>query len=431
MVLPGEVQLEQHLRDSEHFGSACQMAKSLCLMPCTGESSESSQRRPRRQRRRRQVVLPGEIRREQHLRDPKRRRADSRGQCSASAGIDDVATGLDDLAQASAEDWPDPAELLSEAPQVCCTCLVSCRILLGQKQLWSMPEASYLLRGCHTFGVHQRAQFPASSCLTASNDAQEESTARPLVATASQASADGPARRPARLAGGPSLPKRPGQRGPSLPTRRQTNKPSQTPQQSQATPHSSAQRQLPVQGDKSAPTGATACAPGTASAPAALLQLQLSPEQLSALQAIARDPALQAIALQPDKTLSEELFRMLLTQAVQQLPAQAQPTGQLQANRQPAGQPAHQLSANGQPSAQPFSAVQQVNPLPPSRRIHPPPIRKNKPTISETLRGRRTAAELASAMAQQQKSTAAGEQPLLTHRIQKANSKKRMVCSLS
>ena len=297
-----------------------------------------------------------------------------------------------------------------------------------------MPKASYLLRGCHTFGVHQQAQFPASLCLTASNDAQEESTARPLVATASQASADGPARRPARLAGGPSLPKRPGQRGPSLPARRQTNKPSQTPQQSQATPHSSAQRQLPVQGDKSAPAGATASAPGTASAPAALLQLQLSPEQLSALQAIARDPALQAIALQPDKTLSEQLFRTLLTQAFQQLPAQAQSTGQLQANRQPA-QPADQLPANGQPAgqpaAQPFPAVQQVNPLPPSRRIHPPPIRKNKPIISETLRGRRTAAELASAMAQQQKSIAAGEQPLLTHRIQKANSKKKMVRSLS
>ena len=140
VVLRGEVQLEQHLRDSEHFGSACQMAKSLCLMPCTGESSESSQRRPRRQRRRRQVVLPGEIQREQHLRDPKRRRADSRGQCSASAGIDDVATGLDDLAQASAEDWSDPAELLSEAPQVCCTCLVSYRILLGRSSFRPCPR---------------------------------------------------------------------------------------------------------------------------------------------------------------------------------------------------------------------------------------------------------------------------------------------------
>lgn len=118
MVLPEEVQPEQHLCDSEQFGGARQMAKSLSLIPCTGESSESSQRRPKRQRRRRQLVLPGEIQREQHLRDPKRRRANSRGQGSASAGIDDVATGLDDLAQASAEDWSDPAEPFSEAPQV-------------------------------------------------------------------------------------------------------------------------------------------------------------------------------------------------------------------------------------------------------------------------------------------------------------------------
>ena len=142
MVLPEEVQPEQHLCSSVQFGSACQMAKSLSLMPCTGESSESSQRRPRRQRRRRQLVLPGEIQREQHLRDPKRRRANSRGQGSASAGIDDVATGLDDLAQGSAEDWSDPAEPLSEAHQVAAPSLVSHRILLGQKQLPPLPKAS-------------------------------------------------------------------------------------------------------------------------------------------------------------------------------------------------------------------------------------------------------------------------------------------------
>ena len=55
-----------------------------------GESSDTSARRPKRQRRRRQVELPGEVEREQHLRDPKRRRQISRLQQGSSASLEDV-----------------------------------------------------------------------------------------------------------------------------------------------------------------------------------------------------------------------------------------------------------------------------------------------------------------------------------------------------
>ena len=60
-----------------------------CAYPA-GESSDTSARRPKRQRRRRQVELPGEVEREQHLRDPKRRRQNSRLQQGSSASLEDV-----------------------------------------------------------------------------------------------------------------------------------------------------------------------------------------------------------------------------------------------------------------------------------------------------------------------------------------------------
>lgn len=82
------------------------------ISPCAGESSEASDpgRRPRRQRRRRRVVLPGEVEREQHLRDPKRRRQGSRLQSSSAGAADvDMLTSMEALS-APPEDLDPPTE---------------------------------------------------------------------------------------------------------------------------------------------------------------------------------------------------------------------------------------------------------------------------------------------------------------------------------
>ncbi len=104
---------------SAHFAYFLPLA--LKCIPCAGESSEASDpgRRPRRQRRRRRVVLPGEVEREQHLRDPKRRRQGSRLQ-SGSAGPADVDMLMSTEAlSAPPEDLDPPAESSPVSDSAC------------------------------------------------------------------------------------------------------------------------------------------------------------------------------------------------------------------------------------------------------------------------------------------------------------------------
>jgi len=225
--------------------------------------------------------------------------------------------------------------------------------------------------------------------------------------------------------------------------------------------------------------GSALIAAAHAAAPAAgPLQPQqlLAPARLSAMQAIAQNPALQAIAAQPDKALSEQLLRTLVDQAFGQIlpngqpTAQACPAWQLQPQWQPAphawpdaqlqaqGQPAAQVRPTGQLSAQrqlpqhlqpvsqtQFPAEAQAAAMaaaqaraavharliaraqPPGEaglrrqpmRIHPPPVRKppkEKKILSpaEQLRGRRPALELAAAGAAEQQNALAASQQLIS-----------------
>ena len=303
--------------------------------------------------------------------------------------------------------------------------------------------------------------------------AQEEATARPVAASATVARDQSAPRQPAGLTGAPLKPRRPQQRGPSLPPRqkpavKQTHTPGQEAaaavgeQQAPKLAHSapagpsipSTSQQPPsVQPAAVSSQASNAGASATpASAPgAALQQPQLGPEQLAALHAIAQNPALQAIAAQPDRDLSEQLLVTLLSQAF----GQASPQGQPAAQSQPAQHsqpgvhpPAHSLPAwqtqppdqviaqywpnsqprpQGQPPAQGQPLGQPVPPRKPFR-IHPPPIRKKK-SASEQLRGRRPAAQTASAVVARLNAETAALQPgcLPTHRTLKSPGKKSMV----
>lgn len=167
----------------------------------------------------------------------------------------------------------------------------------------------------------------------------------PEPASGSQACPSSSSRRPEVLRGAPSLPQRHGGRGPSLPPRRAPA--SQPALAAQQGPASSASIQQAPEAAQSASqlqhleSNASALAEGSAgpsgppaAAPAGFLEQPLPPEQIAALQAaIARDPALRAIAAQPDKALSEQLLRTLLSQAAGQQQGTGQPVIQALARR--------------------------------------------------------------------------------------------------
>ena len=330
------------------------------------------------------------------------------------------------------------------------------------------------------------ACFPMSS--SCRFHAQEEVTAGPVAASASVARPEAASRQPAGPTNAPFLPQRPQQRGPTLPPRR---KPSA--KQSQASRHgapaSTGARQAPKGSSRAPamprvstsspqpppvhpsavsmqpaavqssvftqPAVADADAGPAAAQAAATQQPQLEPEQLAALHAIAQNPALQAIAAQSDRALSEQLLVALLSQAFGQPAAQAQP-GPAQAQPVPQPQAALQTQQGLQAAAQCLPAGQipgpeqvvaqfwpnsqstpQGQPVPPRKpfRIHPPPVRRKKPTgASEQLRGRQPATGTAQpvlAVVAQLSAEAAALQPgcLPTHRTLKSPGKRTMVSS--